>query len=860
MSGDFLVNYCRRGAGMDLMFIGGLMAAPPSTSHLAGFRERLSSFLLILEQSTKWRILVLIGGLLSLQIILFAPSLSGSKILLPVDILASPGIYLPQTPEYKEITPHNLIFSDLVLTEDEARRFSAGEFRAGRLPLWNPLSYTGAPFASFGKYNPFEFMYIALPSPFTLAWMQLVKSLVAGLGAYCFFRHGIGVRAFPAIIGAWCYPLTGFFMYWQGYAMTFVMAWFPWILLAIGKIVSRPQGWGGPVLALLTAFSLLGGHLDIAGQLLLAAGIFALWALFVHYTRSLGIWKIVRAALVLSVAWSLGFLLAAPYWLPLMEYSRTGARMQHRQVGREERPPAGLSILPQTVIPHFYGSTQSNSTYLGKTGDILESAAPAYTGLLATLLLAPLAWCHPRYSRQVWFWLGLGLFALGWQLNLPGVVQLLRLPGLNMFSHNRFVFATSFAILALAIIGLDTLFEANPEPRFWFVIPVALLILLAVACAWSSTESPDLLGKRVQKAFNLPGWVVSRMPLQKWHTTFVITYLQGLFGCLAALGAWAWIWTRRSLVPTFVALAGLAMVGELLAFAWDLNPQCDPSLYYPRLPVLEQVSQAPPGRVLSIGGFQANIHEIYGFHEIRGYDGIDPNNLVELLEIIRSKDYTPPPYAVLKSFFPQLKVTPEGGLETPKILDMLNVRYLLFRGEPDPAAKPLFQGDNFWVIENPNALPRAYIPRRVQTVPSYSSTLSLLGEPDFDPRQTAYVLESVDLPDHCEGTARITKELPCEVEVTVDMNTPGLLVLADLYDKGWHAQVNQEPATILRTNHALRGVVVPAGCSLVRFRYQPTSLLWGWRFLAAGSLLLLVWAAWVRRCQKSEPMNSRPSS
>ena len=50
-----------------------------------------------------------------------------------------------------------------------------------------------------------------------------------------------------------------------------------------------------------------------------------------------------KAALGLAVGWGLGFLLAAPYILPVLEYTHTGARMARRSAGEEERPPVGLA-------------------------------------------------------------------------------------------------------------------------------------------------------------------------------------------------------------------------------------------------------------------------------------------------------------------------------------------------------------------------------------------------------------------------------------------------------------------------------------------------------------------------------------
>jgi len=82
------------------------------------------------------------------------------------------------------------------------------------------------------------------------------------------------------------------------------------------------------------------------------------------------------------------------------------------------------------------------------------------------------------------------------------------------------------------------------------------------------------------------------------------------------------------------------------------------------------------------------------------------------------------------------------------------------------------------------------------------------------------------------------------------METPGLLVLADRWDQGWRVYLNGKPAPILKTNYALRGVVLPAGSATVEFRYQSATVA-GAFLLAAGALaLLLGWlavAAWAGR-------------
>ncbi len=66
--------------------------------------------------------------------------------------------------------------------------------------------------------------------------------------------------------------------------------------------------------------------------------------------------------------------------------------------------------------------------------------------------------------------------------------------------------------------------------------------------------------------------------------------------------------------------------------------------------------------------------------------------------------------------------------------------------------------------------------------------------------------------------SEISDEQPTRISVSMKMETPGLVVLADLWDKGWRAYLNGQPNADLRANHAVRGVVVPAGTGRLEFQ------------------------------------------
>ena len=147
------------------------------------------------------------------------------------------------------------------------------------------------------------------------------------------------------------------------------------------------------------------------------------------------------------------------------------------------------------------------------------------------------------------------------------------------------------------------------------------------------------------------------------------------------------------------------------------------------------------------------------------------------------------------------------------------------------------------MLENNSALPRVFVPERVETVADDQARLNKMASPQFNPRQVAYVETPLasHLPATCRGAARIVEEIPSRITVSLDMETPGMVVLADLWDKGWRAYLDGRPAPILRANHAVRGVEAPAGKATLEFRYEPASLAWGLRLSVAAGLATLAW-------------------
>jgi hypothetical protein len=791
-----------------------------------------------------FKFLIVIAGIVLGQVVLYGPSLTGQKILLPLDILAFPRIYIPQTPETAKIVPHNLILSDLICQFEPARQFAISEMHQGRFPLWAPYHYGGVPFV-WPKYSLFLLLECCARSPVILAWVQLFAALVAGTGMYFFCRQSLHVSFWPAAVCAWCYPLTAFFVLWQGFPTGLAVYWLPWIFLAVDKTVHGTSQLAVVSLSVVTFLVLTSGHSDLAVQVLLGSGIYAIWCLRDAHLGG-GFHRKFRTAIVMLIlGWGLGFLLAAPHLLPLLEYAQSGSRMAHRNEGVEERPPVGLAALPQVVLPDVYGTTEKGSTFIAAAVEpnLIESASAAYTGFFATLLVAPLAWCSRRHWAMNAFWVFLAFLGLSWCLNVPGFVGLLRLPGLNMMSHNRLVFLTSFAILALTAIGLENLLQGFVNRRWWFWLPAILLVGLYGWCSYRSMVLPEpIVTQAGFDAFYRESWGTTQITtdveqIQAWFTRHYA--IMAAFCGLGFLG-WLLLWFQKA--GRFYLMPALAifLMGDLLWFDHGRSAQCDPGLYYPGIPALNQVAQSVPGRVIGYRCLAASLAAMQGLNDIRGYDSVDPAHMVNLLETM-AKPGSRSSYAATQFLAPKGRFSPPNTVSLAPVLDMLGVRYVVFRGVPPQSIHPVFQSNDYWVLVNSNALPRAFVPKSVKTIANGDEELMALASPQFNPADVAYVESPVELPALCRGTAAITNEIPTRITVLAHMETPGLVVLADNWDKGWRAYWNGKPVPILRANYAVRGVVVPAGTGTLEFVYRPASLILGLWLAGLAVIVLVGW-------------------
>ena len=254
-----------------------------------------------------------------------------------------------------------------------------------------------------------------------------------------------------------------------------------------------------------------------------------------------------------------------------------------------------------------------------------------------------------------------------------------------------------------------------------------------------------------------------------------------------------------------------------------------------------------------------------------------------------------------QDYLDHILVTAQGSLN-PNALPLMGVRYVVAGGAIAPGMAPVFADSSarMAVFETPaqgapapgtaadsaraaaadslGALglfgtsagaaartDRAWFASTVETLPDDPAVWARLQDPALDVHRTALVAAptvatTAPIGPASTATARLVRYTPREIAYDVETDAPRLFVLSEVYyPAGWTATVAPDStsegagAEILRVDHLLRGVQVPAGRHRVTLRFDPASYRTGLTVagvssgLVYGGLLLLLGLGFARR-------------
>ena len=689
------------------------------------------------------------------------------------------------------------------------------------IPLWNPYLFGGLPFvdAMHGDtFYPLAILQFILPIYKALGWKLVLTIFLAGIFTFYCMRT-LGFSRGISIIGALAYMFSANLVSWV-YAghdgRMYVTSLLPLNLLFLEKSLRSRK---------LIHFILFGGTI---GLLILAnhpqLAYFAMWGLGLYFLMSL-IWdykdnrKVARlikpvayfvVALVLGLALSLVQIL--PPYIYVNKYSprAEGARGYEFATSWSFHPEELVS----QFVPEFAGlNLETENSYWGRNPFKINSD---YGGIVP-LLFAIVALVLVR-NRKVWFFSGLGLLALIYSLGahtplfrlfyyFVPQVKSFRAPGLILF-------LLVFSVLVMALFGLEKILHGVKDLKDKKKINKLLLVVVLIFFGFAFLFS--VAGSGLLSLWN--GILYSDIPAQKKDIMLLNlpNITRGFWISFLLVGgvvAGVYLYLQGKLKRSYF----LFWIGALLfldLWRWDAKfiQNFDYQTYYQKDQAIDYLKQdKEPYRALVIPGTfpMSNFLAFYGIDEAFGYHGN---------ELKRYDDFTE------KSYLESARTQAEYGQRYLDFLfgpkpDLLNVKYLLFRGVfPDTSKYKLVlrAGDKNLYI-NSNYLPRARMVYKYEVIKDKDKILQRLKEPDFDYRGSIILEEEPEIEgcrdaSLCVSTpARVTENKINSLTVEAETDRPGFLILSENDYPAWKALVDGKETKIYTADYIFRAIPLEEG-------------------------------------------------
>ncbi len=226
--------------------------------------------------------------------------------------------------------------------------------------------------------------------------------------------------------------------------------------------------------------------------------------------------------------------------------------------------------------------------------------------------------------------------------------------------------------------------------------------------------------------------------------------------------------------------------------------------------MIEKQNDKEPYRMLnlkqdgSVGSFRrnSNFNAYFLQEDFYGYSAVKPRTYQDYIDVV--------------------------GIVNNTMWSMLNVKYLIYDRNIESEGLALVDSNeatNTFLYKNLNAMPRGYFVDKVEQAKSID-VLNMVKAETINPKEIAFVNEdigAVDIPDSTANVELISyKEASSEYKVNASGNN--FFFFGNTYvPTGWKAFINGNETKIYKTNHGFMGILIPAGQHQIKFLYSPNS-------------------------------------
>ena len=746
--------------------------------------------------------------------------------------------------------------------------FTANMLRQGQLPLWNPFLSLGGPHigdpAALALYPPAWLLFLLLPAVAAYNYLILVHLALAAVFMFLYMRR-IGTSAYGAIFAALIFPFSGWMLTHYEHINVFIGALYLPLLFWIIEVAFQQISWRWFVVsAFALGFYFLGAHAQMPLFASIGLLIYALGRALMAWREG---WRGKKIAWTLVLLGALGILGIGLAAIQIVPTAQTVA-YSNRSGGVGADVALGYSMPPEQFVtllaPYFFGSP-SGVAYWGR-GTFREMTT--YIGILPLLCagIAVWQWRKNNYVRLLTIVLLVAwILAMGRYTPLYGMLA--KLPLFNAVRYPpRFLFLATFALVSLAGIGFDWLLQTRLSPRARKIMLGACAVLLALLVMLNLLflqhsflrNTLDVFLQLYRQAQHPVEFYLERLEFAlNWSTPSGAALFVFFVGLLLWLGLdsarkipakWLWIGGIS------LALLDLWIFNNSLPYNHMTDPQFYAALpenvtriqdetYLNRVYYFDHDSAAATTLVqqpLQQGNFENyqerlreglrgsfnmlfNISSVTGFasEEQRHYDVMRALGGLPAYDLVGDDKYSD-----------TLNLT---------LLSLLNGKFVTSLEDlSDTGLTPVHRGRLINLYRNENVLPRAFVPQTYQVEQDPARVLETLRAPDFNPRQTVLLEQApaINFSGNARGQVNITRYEPQQVLADAVMETPGIIVLSDVFYPGWRVEVDGAPGELLRADYILRGVALTAGTHRLRFYYVSDGFVVG-AWITAGCLVTL---------------------
>jgi hypothetical protein len=687
--------------------------------------------------------------------------------------------------------------------------FAREELLAGNMPLWNPYVGCGHPLHAAQQaalcYPLSTPLIVALGANRGLKVCIFAHLAICFAGTYLLARRldiSALAASYAALTVTWSGALMGHLA--EGHVSIVVVASLvPWFFLSLYGFLAKPSAMTTLLLSVAGALCALAGHPQIVYYTFVGGGLCAAWSFWLgaaaRQRRRVVTWGTCAPVIVA--------LLSAVQLLPTLELVRDG-------LTESGRGTAGFSAIyalngadvARLFMPYLNGTPFAGVPQFDRSDFYHERVVYLGLGapLLATYALTRGRATNPHPTSplgrgDLWEWgaacsvlLALAV-ALGDSTPLLGVLRRLA-PGLTVFRCPGRVFCVaSLSAALLAGRGLDAL--ARREPRaagISIVKPMALVFCAANLFAYAGLKY---------------------LPSIDWQR--YVQYLR--HHSLADISLWAVL----ALDVAIVFL--LATAGPLRASAasWALIATAVVDLGY-----------------FNVGNFRMESLETTATARLPPAD--EATRFVEASSI-RYLDYDALRYSrCLQATIPAHRAavgTDDGG-----VLPAATAR--LYKTIETEAAAPLalaacgfaWPRSSAQAVRLNGTLPRFYfVPDEAATLLATEQRLS-----DIDLRVEEISKQTIGRLRENLVEVKLLPSEPRRLEIEVDAQSHGWLILADTFYPGWHCEVDGAAQPIERANGIFRRVRIEHGLHRMHMAYDPISFRLGLLLTATGIAAAMV--------------------